>query len=53
MILCVVSRLIQATHFHEGDWQRRCCELLSSVDRDQLSAMGLEGDWDSLFPPPA
>ena len=52
-ILCVVTRLIHATHFNEDDWRRRCSELLASVDSEQLEAMGVMDDWNSLFQPPA
>ena len=53
MILCIVTRLIQATHFNGDDWRRRCCELLASADPEQLAAMGVEGGWEGLFQPPA
>ena len=51
MILCVVTRLIRATRFDEDEWRRRCSDLLASVGPEELAAMGMKGDWSSLFPP--
>ncbi len=53
MILCIVARLIGATHFNSDSWRRHCHDLLASLEPEQLAAMGVEGDWEGPFQPPA